>query len=611
MQDKSQKSKYNLWQNSGWMLRLAWRHARSVPLLCVAMALCAAGKSILELLLAPVVLARIESGAALAQLLTALLGMTGGLLAASLLHAYIEQNTTFARIDLRCKHILAMIAQKRAGTSYPNTLDPAFLAKSEAAGRAIYANTAAAEAIWDTWTVLLTSLICFAVYLALLSGLQWWLILLVTATSAGGYFASKYINEWGYRHRTEREGSIKQINYVNNTAANRAFAKDIRMFGLQAWLRELRDDAMHLYRAFLARRERAYLWANVIDLTLSFLRNGAAYAYLLWLTLTRGLSAAQFLLYFSAVTGFTQWVTSILDQFSTLHKQCLEISTVREFLEWPEPFRMTDGAPVSPVPGHAYELRLEDVSFRYPEAQADTISHMNLTIHPSERLAIVGLNGAGKSTLVKLLCGFLDPTEGRVLLDGRDIREFNRPAYYTLFSAVFQDFSVLDATVAENVAQRIDGIDTARVRRCLDAAGLTEKVDSLPGGLDAHIGRAVFDDGVELSGGQTQRLMLARALYKDGPILVLDEPTAALDPIAENDIYQKYSGMTAGRTSVFISHRLASTRFCDWILFLEHGRIAEEGSHESLLARGGGYASLFEIQSRYYQEGGATHAEEV
>ncbi|MBQ7919022.1 MAG: ABC transporter ATP-binding protein [Lachnospiraceae bacterium] len=253
---------------------------------------------------------------------------------------------------------------------------------------------------------------------------------------------------------------------------------------------------------------------------------------------------------------------------------------------------------------------MEDVSYRYPEAENDTIKHMNLTIKPGEKLAIVGLNGAGKTTLVKLLCGFLDPTEGRVLLNGEDIRKYNRRDYYDLFSAVFQDFSVLEASVAVNVAQNVDNIDENRVRLCIEKAGLTEKVNSLPAGIDSKIGRQIYEDGVELSGGQTQILMLARALYKDGAVLVLDEPTAALDPIAENDIYHKYSEMTKGKTSLFISHRLASTRFCDRILFLENGEIAEEGTHESLLAWGGGYAKLFEVQSRYYKEGGENNGED-
>ena len=222
----------------------------------------------------------------------------------------------------------------------------------------------------------------------------------------------------------------------------------------------------------------------------------------------------------------------------------------------------------------------------------------------------MGLNGAGKTTLVKLLCGFYDPTAGRVLLNGTDIREFNRREYYSLFTAVFQKFSVLEVTLAENVAQTAENIDEARVWDCLEKAGLGERVRSMPDGLQTHIGRQVYEDGILLSGGEMQRLMLARALYKNAPVLLLDEPTAALDPIAENDIYQKYAAMTEGRTSVFISHRLASTRFCDRILLIDGGGIAEQGSHESLLALGGKYAELFEVQSKYYREEDETDGRE-
>ena len=205
------------------------------------------------------------------------------------------------------------------------------------------------------------------------------------------------------------------------------------------------------------------------------------------------------------------------------------------------------------------------------------------------------------------MAGFLDPTQGKITLNGVDIREFDRREYYKLFAAVFQDFSVLPATVRENITQTLDAPEVEKLWHCLEQAGLEEKIQSLPKGMETQVTRRVYEDGMEFSGGETQRLMLARVLYRGSPVLLLDEPTAALDPIAENDIYQKYNEMTAGKTAVFISHRLASTRFCDRILFLEKGAIAEEGAHDGLMEKNGKYAALFAVQKKYYEEGADGH----
>ena len=598
---KAPKPKYNLWQNTGFMLRTSRKYAKSVFPLCIVLALLSAGKSVAELLIAPAILNKIELSASLGSVVFTIAAFALVLMLLSGLRSYVDTNALFGRIAVRSQGIYLSISRKYAKTSYPNLLNTDFLALGEKASAACAGNSESSEAIWTTLTDLMTSCIGFVVYLALLTNLNLWLAALVAATTAVSYFASKRINEWGYLHRSEELELTKRIEYANKTATSREFAKDIRMFGLRGWLEDLWGSTMRLYSAFCAKRERKYIWANIIDIVLTFLRNGIAYAFLIGITVKNGLPASQFLLYFAALRGFAQWVVEILDKLSVMHKQSLDISTIREFLDWDEPFDLNGGERIAFEPNKQYEIRLDDVSFRYPKADKDTLSHINLTVHPGEKLAIVGLNGAGKTTLVKLVCGFLDPTEGRILLNGEDIRKFNRNDYYALFSAVFQEFSVLDVTVKENVAQCVDGIDETRVWQCIDKAGLTEKIKSLPKGIETHLGRRVFKDGVEFSGGQTQRLMLARALYKNAPILVLDEPTAALDPIAENDIYQKYNDMTHGRTSFFISHRLASTRFCDRIIFVDGGKIAEEGTHDELLKNGGGYAYLFEVQSKYYR----------
>ena len=594
------KPKYSVWQNLRFMLALAWHKGKDVLALCVLFAALSLGINLAQLFIAPAVLAQVEAHAPLPRLLGSIAGFALALVLLNGLLGYVDQNTMFGRVRLRIS-IINDLNEKACTTSYPNTRDPKALKLFEKAQDATRSNSRPAEHIWTTLTGLLLNLAGFAVYLTLLSGLDLGLIGVVAVTTAAGFFISQRINAWGYHHREEESSYQKKIRYIAQNTESIQLAKDIRIFGLGPWLSDIYESTLRLYDAFINRRERIYTGACAVDALLSLARNGIAYAYLIWLTLTEGLPASQFLLYFSAFTGFSTWVTGILQECSTLHKESLDLSTIQEYLHLPEPFHFADGAPVPPA--DRYELRLDHVTFRYPGTKKPILQDLCLTIRPGEKVAVVGLNGAGKTTLVKLLCGFYDPDEGRVLLNGQDIRQFDRRAYYQLFSTVFQESSELDITVAQTVAQRVDGIDMDKVKACVAKAGLAEKIASLPQGYDTHLGKQVYLDGVELSGGQTQRLMLARALYKDGAFLVLDEPTAALDPIAESDIYQKYNEMTAGKSSVFISHRLASTRFCDRILFVKDGGIAEEGTHEELLQKGGAYAKLFNVQARYYQEG--------
>ena len=599
---ENNKPKYGVTQNVLWMIKTAWGSRKRTLLFCLLTATLEVLLNVAQLYLAPEVLSKVERRVSTLELLATIGVFTAALFLIRGAMAYIKENTLFARVDVRSA-IIGKMAAKCTETAYPNTLREAFTKLRAKAYQSCQGNNEAAEHIWQTLTMLLKNIGGFLVYLTILSRIDPVLLLVVIFTCVLGYLASRYANNWRYQHREEEEIYFQKKRYIRNKAESLELAKDIRIFGLQNWLKELLDQIHDLYLDFSLQCERVEVLADLAEVLLTMARNGIAYVYLIHMALGEGLSVSEFLLYFTAVSTFTQWVMGILKELSTLHKESLDISCLREFLDYPEPFRFADGAEVPQAAG--YELRLQNVSYRYPGAEKDTIHHLTLTVHPGEKLAIVGLNGAGKTTLVKLLCGLLDPTEGVVLLNGQDIRIFNRKQYYTLFSAVFQEFSLLDVTVAEQIAQTREGMDDKRMADCVEKAGLTPFLEKLPQGLQTHMGRDVYLDGVLFSGGQTQRLMLARALYKDGPILLLDEPTAALDPLAENDIYQKYSAMTAGKTSVFISHRLASTRFCDRIIFLADGGIREEGTHESLLALGGAYAQLFEVQSRYYQEGKA------
>ncbi|MBR4942199.1 MAG: ABC transporter ATP-binding protein, partial [Clostridia bacterium] len=528
MASKKTKPKYNIWQNCAWMVGLAWKlKEKKVLVLCLLSAICTVALSLVSLFISPAILSVIEQKAPAGELLVTILVFTGLLMFFSAASRYISANTMFGRITVRT-NLMISAAIKKGTTSYPNTEDPAFEDVFFKAGMAVSDNSSAAEAIWNTLTNIFVNVVGFAIYLALIASLHHVIVVSVLATSIPAFFLTRYLNGYEHRHKEKFQNAEKKLAYAVDIPSMREAAKDIRLFGLLPWINQIYSEAHKTLFSLRKKAERIYFLGRLCNLVLTVLRNGVAYFILIRAIANGDLSAAEFLLFFSATDGFASWVNGILDGFATLNKQSLEISVFREFMEYPETFKFEDGETIPP--SSVYELKLENVSFRYPNADAFTLKNINLTLRPGEKLAVVGLNGAGKTTLVKLMCGLYDPTEGRVLLNGTDVRTFNRREYYGLFTAVFQQFNLVPATVAQNVAQSVEDIDLQKVWDCLDKANLAEKIRALPKGVDNLLDRSIYDDAAEFSGGETQRLMLARALYKNAPFIILDEPSAALDP---------------------------------------------------------------------------------
>ena len=376
-------------------------------------------------------------------------------------------------------------------------------------------------------------------------------------------------------------------------------AQDIRSYQADRWFRakikHYNDSLMDIkYRSI----KRKFAIQTIGRFSV-LLRDAVCYGYLIY-QVFHGLDLASFTLYLSIFAGFSGYFETIVQNFWDLADTNPQISAFRNFLDEPE-HRILTGS--QPIPQGPHSFTFEDVSFTYPDTDIPVLDHVSFSIRPGEKLALVGLNGAGKTTLIKLLSGLYKPTAGRILMDDIDIQEFNDKEYYKCIGTVFQDDFSIAFPLTENIACRPDGEeDENRMWECLKIAGLADKIRSYPRHIHTPLYQNIDPNGILLSGGEMQRLMLARALYKNADTLILDEPTSALDPLAEAAMYQNYYQISENKTSIFISHRLSSTRFCDRILLLSGGRIAEEGTHQSLLQAGGLYAQLFQTQAQYYQK---------
>ncbi len=379
-------------------------------------------------------------------------------------------------------------------------------------------------------------------------------------------------------------------------------AKDVRIYEQSVLAKRELDKLIRRNRENQRDNFRMALFPGAASVVIG-LANGACYLYVVIKAFFGAFGVGSIVQYVAALSRLGEGVQEFMYLLSDNEMYCLHLRKLFEYLDLPNR-RYQGSLTVEKRDDIEYDIEFCDVSFRYPGADKDALSHVNLKFRIGEKLAVVGRNGSGKTTLIKLLCRLYDPTQGEIFLNGVEIRKYDYDEYIALFSVVFQDFKLFSFTLGQNVAAGVK-YDRAQARECLIKAGMGERLEEMPRGLDTCLYRDFGENGVEISGGEAQKTALARALYKDAPFMILDEPTAALDPVAEYEVYSKFNEIAGDRTAVYISHRLASCRFCDTVAVFDKGHLVQKGSHDELvLEEDGMYYQLWHAQAQYYTHRG-------
>lgn len=494
----------------------------------------------------------------------------------------------------------AMIAfRKNLNTEYTNIESPEGREKNKRAMEFYRSYYSGSADFLDSCNQFCVCIVGVVTSLALIYKINIVMILIILATCVCEFFLLKFLNAKEKKTKDKRSSVFVRFDYYYNLSRDFSAAKDIRLYGFTDYF--LQAVAKIIYE--LEKINQKYMHQSIkvggTRALLNLLRELVAYAYLTHLVCRGRLSVSDFIFYFGIITGFSNWIMNAVYQYSNLERCCNDCAAFREFVESTEESESKPNVNFDSVDS----IEFKNVSFTYPSADKSTINNMSFKVSKGENIAIVGENGAGKTTAIKLLCGLYYPTAGDISVNGKSSRDFSANSYFNLFSAVFQDYYFMPMTIAENICTT-SNYDKEKLYAAFDKAGILDKINTLPNKEKSYMIKDVYKDAVDFSGGEKQKLLLAKAIYKNTPILILDEPTAALDPIAENELYLKYNEMTDNRISFFISHRLSSTRFCDRILFIKDGRVAESGTHEELMALKGAYYRMYQIQSYYYKENG-------
>ncbi len=523
-------------------------------------------------------------------------GFTGFML------VYLQQIMDMRQMRLRM-HYLEGSMKKLLTMDYKYSEDAGFYEKYDKALRAGDNNDEGIEGIYGKLFRLPAQIIGIIGMFFLVGSLNPIILVCLVLHVAVTMWVARQNYKREYASREERARADRRINYFYKTTHDFSYGKDIRIYHLKDRIMKNYDAEIGALKSLVKRLKAREYRLSFLPLATLLITNGVMYGILIYQAY-RGMSVSSFSMYVSAITSL---LTALLTFGETLSFMADQGQYVADYFKLMDTNLITEGGREE-KPSDTLEIVFDHVSFRYPGSDTDVFQDLNFTIHKGERLAIVGVNGAGKSTLVKLMTGLYEPTAGCIYINGREIGEYSKKALYAMFSVVFQEVNIMAFSISENVACASEGVDEKRVETVLSKVGLLEKVKGFDRGLNQMMLKVIDESGTDFSGGERQKLAIARGLYKDANMVIMDEPTAALDALAEAEIYENFSMLVEGKTAVYISHRLASTKFCDKIALFDKEGLQEYGSHEELMAKKGSYYEMFTVQGKYYQEAGEGEA---
>ena len=599
---KEKKKKYSKFGSLIWAMKKLARLDASFVFFIFAVVPVAVAIPLFASLFSKTVIDEIGAGKSFEELAITVMVFVGGLFLLTVLQQFIETKCKGRRYYPTTVYQDEMDRFESYEMDFEGSERQTFKELSGYAWGDACQGNCAMEYLWEDVSGTLKNLLGIVTFAAFLVALNPAIFLVTAVTSALTYLTTSWQPKYFEKHKKEWEKEERKKNYLQGLSDDFSNAKDIKLYGMEGWINKMMRD----YQAYLLMwNKRCSLrgfWASALAGVMTFVQNGVVYVVLIGMLLAGKITVGDFVFFFGLAGSLAGYLQGIITDIAKLGVRADKIAYYRDFFGYENHFNHGEG---SALPKEAVKIEIKDVWYKYEGAEDYTLKGVNLTIDAGESLALVGINGAGKTTLVKLICGMYIPTKGEILVNGRPISDYNIEEYYLMISAVFQEIKAVAFTIFEFVASVDMERKTARedAVAAMKAAGIWEKVESLPNGMDTHLQKGIYEDGVDLSGGELQKLVLARAIYKNGSILILDEPTAALDPIAENNLYLKYRELTKGKTSVYISHRFASTRFCDRIVLLGDGVVQESGSHDELMKLDGQYAYMFGVQSKYYKEG--------